>query len=38
MVFITMVIVSPLSRDIPLANGRFMAYKWAFQDLDMWFS
>ena len=25
---ITMVIVSPLSRVIPLPNGRFMAYKW----------
>ena len=25
---ITMVIVSPLSRVVPLTNGRFMAYKW----------
>ena len=25
---ITMVIVSPLSRVVPLTNGLFMAYKW----------
>ena len=37
---ITMVIVGPLSRVIPLPNGRFMAYKWgvitSYQPLTNW--